>query len=76
MGEWLGRVDFVSEKLMLVIEVDSALYHDAIVDRVADAARRAALEAAGYRCAPSPTTRSSTTGRARSARLRAIRSGA
>ena len=49
MGEWLGRVDFVSEKLMLVIEVDSALYHDAIVDRVADAARRAALEAAGYR---------------------------
>ena len=49
MGEWLGRVDFVSEKLMLVIEVDSSLYHDAIVDRVADAARRAALEAAGYR---------------------------
>jgi len=48
-GEWLGRVDFMSEKLMLVIEVDSALYHDAIVDRVADAARRAALEAAGYR---------------------------
>ncbi len=33
MGEWLGRVDFVSEKLMVVIEVDSALYHDAIIDR-------------------------------------------
>ena len=49
MGEWLGRVDFVSEKLMLVIEVDSALYHDAIVDRRADTVRRDALTAAGYR---------------------------
>ena len=49
MGEWLGRVDFVSERLMLVIEVDSALYHDALIDRRADAARRGALEAAGYR---------------------------
>lgn len=48
MGEWLGRVDFVDERRKVVIEVDSALYHDALIDRAADAARRAALEAAGY----------------------------
>jgi very-short-patch-repair endonuclease len=76
MGEWLGRVDFVSEKLMLVIEVDSALYHDAIVDRVADAARRAALEAAGYRV-HAFTDYEIFHDRAGSlTRLRAIRSGA
>lgn len=76
MGEWLGRVDFVSEKLMLVIEVDSALYHDAIVDRVADAARRAALEAAGYRVR-SFTDHQIFHDRAGTlARLRVIRSGA
>jgi very-short-patch-repair endonuclease len=49
MGEWLGRVDFLSEKLKVVIEVDSALYHDALIDERADAARQAELEAAGYR---------------------------
>lgn len=48
MGEWLGRVDFVDEKRKVVIEVDSALYHDALIDRQADADRRASLEAAGY----------------------------
>ncbi len=48
-GEWLGRIDFVSERLMLVIEVDSALYHDALIDQQADEERRSALEAAGYR---------------------------
>jgi len=75
-GEWLGRVDFVSEKLMLVIEVDSALYHDAVVDRVADAARRAALEAAGYRVR-SFTDQEIFHDRAGTlTRLRAIRSGA
>jgi very-short-patch-repair endonuclease len=46
--EWLGRVDFVSLRRMLVIEVDSALYHDALIDKTADEARRAALTAAGY----------------------------
>ena len=35
-GRVAGRVDFVSEKLMLVIEVDSALYHDAIIDQKTD----------------------------------------
>jgi very-short-patch-repair endonuclease len=49
MGEWLGRVDFLDEGRMLVVEVDSALYHDALIDQRADAVRQAALEAAGYR---------------------------
>ncbi len=76
MGEWLGRVDFVSEKLMVVIEVDSALYHDAIIDQVADAARRATLEAAGYRV-HSFTDRDVFHDRAGTlTRLRAVRSGA
>ena len=76
MGEWLGRVDFVNEKLMVVIEVDSALYHDAIIDQVADAARRATLEAAGYRV-HSFTDRDIFHDRAGTlARLRSIRSGA
>lgn len=47
--EWLGRVDFVSLERALVIEVQSSLYHDALVDQAADAARREALEAAGFR---------------------------
>ena len=76
MGEWLGRVDFVSEKLMLVIEVDSALYHDAIVDRVADAARRDALIAAGYRVRSFTDQEIIFDRQGTLARLRAIRSGA
>jgi very-short-patch-repair endonuclease len=76
MGEWLGRVDFVNEKLMLVIEVDSALYHDAIVDRVADAARHAALEAAGYRVRSFTDHEIFSDRSGTLARLRAIRSGA
>ncbi len=47
--EWLGRVDFLLADRALVIEVNSALYHDALVDQDADAARRAELEASGYR---------------------------
>ena len=46
--EWLGRVDFVDLARGLVIEVNSDLYHDALVDRAADAERRSALEAAGF----------------------------
>jgi len=45
--EWLGRVDFLSRRRKLVIEVDSAYYHGALIDARADAERRAALEAAG-----------------------------
>ena len=76
MGEWLGRVDFVSERLMLVIEVDSALYHDAIVDRRADAIRRAALEAAGYRVHSFTDHEIFHDRQGTLRRLRAIRSGA
>jgi very-short-patch-repair endonuclease len=49
MGEWLGRVDFLDERRQVVAEVDSALYHEALIDKRADAVRQAALEAAGYR---------------------------
>jgi very-short-patch-repair endonuclease len=47
--EWLGRVDFVWLEAKLVIEVQSAKYHEALIDRVADAARRAQLDAEGWR---------------------------
>lgn len=47
--EWLGRVDFVSPKQMLVIEVDSAYCHGALIDEAADSARTDALTSAGYR---------------------------
>lgn len=48
--EWLGRVDFLRRTCPVLYEVQSALYHDALVDRRADAARRAGIEAAGYVC--------------------------
>jgi very-short-patch-repair endonuclease len=47
--EWIGRVDFVDERRRLVIEVDSALYHEALIDQEADRARSAELEATGWR---------------------------
>jgi very-short-patch-repair endonuclease len=46
--EWLGRVDLLVVGTTVVLEVDSALYHEALIDQAADAARRAALTAAGY----------------------------
>lgn len=46
--EWLGRVDFVVLGREVILEVDSALYHDALIDKAADAERRAALEDVGY----------------------------
>jgi very-short-patch-repair endonuclease len=72
----VGRVDFVSEKLMIVIEVDSALYHDAIVDREADAVRRTALVAAGFRVHSFTDTEIFHDRQGTLSRLRAIRSGA
>jgi very-short-patch-repair endonuclease len=75
MGEWLGRVDFVSEKLMLVIEVDSAIYHDAIIDQKTDEARRAALVAAGYRVHSFTDTEIFHDRQGTLRRLRVIRSG-
>jgi len=47
--EWLGRVDFLSRRLRLVIEVNSAYYHAALIDQRADAERRLGIEAAGLR---------------------------
>ena len=46
--EWCGRVDFRDSQLPLLVEIQSERYHSALVDQVADAARRASLEAAGF----------------------------
>ena len=46
--EWLGRVDFVWLEAKLVIEIQSAMYHDALTDRAADGNRRASLIAEGW----------------------------
>jgi very-short-patch-repair endonuclease len=46
--EWCGRVDFRDASLPLVVEIQSERYHRALVDKAADAARRARLEAAGF----------------------------
>jgi len=46
--EWLGRVDFLRRSRPVLFEVQSALYHAALIDQRADAARLAAIEAAGY----------------------------
>lgn len=46
--EWLGRVDFVAWAVKAVLEVQSALWHDALIDKAKDAARRARMEAAGF----------------------------
>jgi very-short-patch-repair endonuclease len=45
---WAGRVDFLHESLPIVVEVQSERYHTALLDRAADAARKANLEAAGF----------------------------
>jgi very-short-patch-repair endonuclease len=46
--DWLGRVDLVDRRRRIVVEIDSALYHGALIDRRADELRTARLEAAGY----------------------------
>jgi very-short-patch-repair endonuclease len=46
--QWSGRVDLRDRFLPLVIEVQSAKYHSALLDRVADDARRAQLERDGF----------------------------
>ena len=45
---WTGRVDFLVVGLPIIVEVQSELHHAALVDRVADDARRARLEADGF----------------------------
>lgn len=46
--EWCGRVDFRDFELPLLVEIQSERYHKALVDEVADAERKARLEAAGF----------------------------
>ncbi|MCU1380903.1 MAG: hypothetical protein JWN29_3886 [Acidimicrobiales bacterium] len=46
--EWCGRVDFKDPELPLIVEVQSEKYHTALVDKAADTARKARLEAAGF----------------------------
>lgn len=45
---WVGRVDFLHERLPIILEVQSERYHSALIDRAADAARKARLEALGF----------------------------
>jgi very-short-patch-repair endonuclease len=45
---WTGRVDFRSEEWPVIIEVQSEVHHAALVDRLADEQRLAALRAAGF----------------------------
>ncbi len=73
--EWLGRVDFVDERRMLVIEVDSAFCHGALIDEASDAARTDALTAAGYRVERFTDTEIWFDPQSTVARLRTIRSG-
>ena len=45
---WTGRVDHRDAVLPFIVEIQSDRYHAALVDRQSDAARVAALEAAGF----------------------------
>ena len=45
---WIGRVDFADEELPLRVEIQSEKYHSALCDKEDDAARLAALRAAGF----------------------------
>lgn len=45
---WIGRVDFVFRRALLVVEVDGAEFHDSLSDRRRDAERDAQLVAAGW----------------------------
>ena len=46
--QWVGRVDFRDERLPLIVEVQSERIHSALTGRNDDAARLAALDAAGF----------------------------
>jgi very-short-patch-repair endonuclease len=50
--EWVGRVDFLSERCPLVVEVQSEEHHAALVDELADARRFKLLGDAGFRVEP------------------------
>jgi very-short-patch-repair endonuclease len=46
--DWLGRVDFVDRVHKVIVEVQSSRFHSALLDAQRDAARIAALRAAGW----------------------------
>jgi very-short-patch-repair endonuclease len=45
---WLGRVDFIDRERKMIVEVQSDLHHTSLSDLADDAARRVAMEAAGW----------------------------
>ena len=45
---WVGRVDFLHDRRPVIVEVQSERYHTALLDRAADAERKAKLEAGGF----------------------------
>jgi hypothetical protein len=45
---WVGRVDFRDVDRPLIVEIQSETFHSALIDRVEDEARLAALRAAGF----------------------------
>lgn len=53
---WVGRVDFLHDRLPVIVEVQSERYHTALLDKAADARRREALESAGFRVVEVPDT--------------------
>ena len=44
---WLGRVDFIHDRLGIVVEVDSVTFHSTITDRANDRLRQSRLESIG-----------------------------
>jgi very-short-patch-repair endonuclease len=46
--DWLGRVDFIDRKRRIIVEVQSVRFHASMLDAARDAARVAALRAAGW----------------------------
>jgi very-short-patch-repair endonuclease len=47
-GDWTGRVDFRHPVLPLIVEVQSEMFHSALVDRTADRRRREQLARDGF----------------------------
>ena len=47
--QWLGRVDFIDREQRLIVQIDSERHHGSLIDKRADDAQTAAMEAAGFR---------------------------
>jgi very-short-patch-repair endonuclease len=45
---WIGRMDFVSDSRLWIVEVDSGLFHGSLTDRSRDRARRERLRVTGW----------------------------